>query len=48
MKIGDFEITEAHSDKENKIAIWHYSGEGGEFSKAEFEKIIAKFYEENF
>ena len=48
MKIGEFEITEAYGDKETKIAIYHESGEGGDFSKEEFAKIIAKFYEENF
>lgn len=48
MKIGDYEITEACGDKETKFAIYRSSGEGGDFSKEEFEKIIAKFYEENF
>ena len=48
MKIGDFEITEAYGDKETKVAIYRSSGEGGDFSKEELEKVIAKFYEENF
>lgn len=48
MKIGEFEITEAYSDKDTKFAIYHESGEGGEFSKEEFAKVIADFYKENF
>ena len=39
---------EAGSGKDDKIAIYHVSGEGGEFSKEELAKVIAKFYEENF
>ncbi len=48
MKIGEYEIMEAGSGRDDKVAIYHASGEGGEFSKEEFAKVIAKFYEENF
>lgn len=48
MKIGDFEITEAYGDKEKHVAIYRSSGEGGDFLAEDLEKVIAKFYEENF
>lgn len=39
---------EAYGDKETKVAIYRSSGEGGDFSKEELERVIAKFYEEHF
>lgn len=48
MKIGEWKIDEAYGDKETKFAIYHESGEGGDFSKEEFAKVIAQFYKEHF
>lgn len=48
MKIGEWEITEAYGDKEKNFAIYHESGEGGDFPKDEFASVIAQFYKEHF
>jgi len=46
LKIGEFVLFQ--SPWADKISIFHSSGEGGVFSKAEFEKVVSKFYDENF
>ena len=43
--VGDFIITELDDEK---ISIVTQDGEGGNFSLADFEAIIAKFFDENF
>ena len=46
--IGDYEISSMISAKEGRVWIEHKSGEGGEFSLEAFEKVIEKFYNDNF
>lgn len=45
VRIGKFIITEL-DDKNIWISI--DDGEGGQFSKEAFEKVVAEFYKENF
>lgn len=46
--IGAFTIGPSSSDLRDEISIFnHISGEGADFSKDEFEDMIANFYEEN-
>lgn len=45
--IGEFNIS-YDKDDENRIWIYHFTGEGGGFNKKEFEKVISKFYNDNF
>ena len=45
-EIGDYAISPAYN--EGKIAIFHISGEGGEFSEEDFIKMLEKFYADNF
>lgn len=47
--IGKFIIGPSYADEEDKISIFgHETGEGSDFDKAEFEKLIEKFYMESF
>ena len=47
--IGEFTISESSTSKDNsKIWIEHQSGEGGDFSKKDFEKVLETFYNINF
>lgn len=48
--IGSFTIGPPYIDGDEEcISIFdHKSGEGAEFSKEEFERLIAQFYEENY
>lgn len=46
IKFGKFTIVELPDA--DKIWIEYETGEGGEFSRAEFEKVIKDFYREKF
>lgn len=46
LKIGKFYLKRGYNPKRIWIAV--ESGEGGDFSEEELEKIIDKFYQENF
>lgn len=46
ISIGDFTISE--SPRENRIMIFHISGEGGEFKKSDFGKVLKEFYRDKF
>lgn len=48
MIIGKYTITESYGGDPERVAIYHESGEGGDFDRAELEALIKKFYEENF
>jgi len=49
IKIGEYSLCE-FSDKKNEKTIWieHESGEGSQFQKSDFLKVLNKFYKENF
>lgn len=44
--IGKYTITDGR--QKGRVAIYHESGEGGDFAPAMLEAVIAKFYGENF
>lgn len=46
--IGDFTITDAYSESPKRVGIYRTSGEGGDFNKADLEKIIGRFYNKYF
>lgn len=47
--VGAFTIGPPSSEEDDAVGIFnHATGEGADFSKEEFEEMIAKFYEENF
>jgi len=49
IRIGRFEIGPSYADEPDKIGIYIVEdGEGGDFSRADFEAVIAQFYKENF
>lgn len=49
IRIGVFVIGPAYDDEDDKISIFnHEMGEGAEFDKAEFEKMVMKFFMESF
>lgn len=47
LKIGEFEIFQSQNCA-NKIWVCHESGESGQFNKNSLEKMIKKWYGENF
>lgn len=49
LKIGNFILTQPYGVPNENIAIYRDNdGEGGNFQLKELEKVIAKFYHENF
>lgn len=47
--IGKYVIYQkGYGDSEALISIHKIDGEGGDMSKAKFEEVIEKFYNENF
>ena len=46
--VGDFIIQTSYGDAEANIGIYRLGGEGGDFSKSDFEELVRKFYEDNF
>lgn len=48
VQIGGYIIGASYSEKPGKIGIYRIDGEGGDFLEKEFEKVVEKFYKENF
>lgn len=48
LKIGMFTLSQSCVGREDHVSIYLEDGEGGEFKISELEKVIKKFYEENF
>ena len=48
IRIGEYTICAPYSNNPDKVAIYHASGEGGDFDKGALAEVIAKFYKENF
>ena len=49
IRIGRFEIGPSYANEPSKIGIYLAGdGEGGDFSRADFEAVIAQFYKDNF
>lgn len=49
MRIGVFVIGPSYANEHDKIGIFnHETGEGSDFDRDEFEKVVMKFYRENF
>jgi len=46
--IGEFEISKSYHRPDTHYWIEHESGEGSEFNKADIDKLIKDFYDENF
>ena len=42
--IGDYRLSYSFSGEDTKIGIRHVSGEGGDFNKAAFLKVLEDFY----
>ena len=48
VKIGQFYLSPSQINSKDSVVIFCEDGEGGEFKISELEKVIKKFYEENF
>ena len=45
--IGEYRLSYSFAGDDTKIGIIHVSGEGGDFNKAAFLKVLEDFYAKN-
>lgn len=47
-RIGEYTIAPSRADDDSKVAIYHSSGEGGDFDAALFSHAVEAFFNANF